>query len=119
MSLRMAVIGVGHLGQHHARILASLQGVTLTAVVDINRPRADAIAAAHRARAVYDARDLAGTVDAVTVAVPTERHREVAAPFLEAGIPVLVEKPLARTVVETDAMIETASSGSAILAVGH
>jgi predicted dehydrogenase len=119
MSLRVAVVGVGHLGQHHARILASLPGVSLIAVVDVNRPRADAIAAQHRSRPLYEARELAGQVDAVTVAVPTELHREVATPFLEAGIPVLVEKPLARTVAEADAMIDSAGRSGALLAVGH
>src|SRR5262245_42559076 len=113
--LRVAVIGVGHLGQHHARILGSLPGVALTAVVDVNRSRADTIAAANRTRAVYDAGDLEGQIDAVTVAVPTERHRELAAPFLEAGVPVLVEKPLARTVGESDVMIDLATRGGAIL----
>src|SRR5262245_26412081 len=112
-ALRVAVVGVGHLGKHHARILASLPGVSLTAVVDVNRPRADAIAAEHRSRPLYDARELAGQVDAVTVAVPTERHQDVAMPFLEAGIPVLVEKPLARAVGEADAMIQAAGRGGA------
>jgi predicted dehydrogenase len=119
MSLRVGVIGVGHLGKHHARILASLPGVALTAVVDVNQPRADSIAGEHRTRALYDAQDLRGEIDAVTVAVPTERHREVATPLLEAGIPVLVEKPLARTLEEADAMIAAAANGGATLAVGH
>jgi predicted dehydrogenase len=119
MSLRIAVIGVGHLGKHHARILSTLPGVTLAAVVDTNRARADEIAAAHRTRAAYDARDLMGQVDAVTVAVPTAIHRDIALPFLEAGVPALVEKPLARTIFEADALIAAAARAGAVLAVGH
>jgi predicted dehydrogenase len=119
MSMRIAVIGVGHLGKHHARILSTLPGVTLAAVVDTNRARADEIAAAHRTRAAYDARDLMGQVDAVTVAVPTAIHRDIALPFLEAGVPALVEKPLARTIFEADALIAAAARAGAVLAVGH
>src|SRR5437868_2643122 len=105
MKLRVAVIGVGHLGRHHARILGALPGVELVAVVDTNRTRADEIAAAHGARAAYDACEVMGQVDAVTVAVPTERHCDVALPFLQAGVAVLVEKPMARSIGEADAMI--------------
>ena len=107
-TLRVAAIGVGHLGRHHARILSGLPGVELVAVCDTNRARADDIAAAHGTRAVYDARELAGAVDAVTVAVPTERHAAVACPFLESRVPALVEKPLARNLAEADAMIAAA-----------
>ena len=119
MSLRIAVIGVGSLGRHHARILASLPGVELVAVVDTNRARSEEVAAAHGTTPLVDARDLAGLVDAVTVAVPTELHREIAVPFLAAGIPVLVEKPMARSLAEADELIAAAASGKAILAVGH
>jgi len=119
MAVRVAVIGVGHLGRHHARILSTLPGVTLAAVVDTNRARADEVAAAHRTRAAYDARDLMGQVDAVTIAVPTAIHRDVALPFLEAGVPALVEKPLARTIFEADALIAAAARAGAVLAVGH
>src|SRR5258707_12761041 len=105
MSLRIAVIGVGHLGKHHARILSALPGVELVAVVDTNRARAEAIAAATSTRAAFDSRELAGLVDAVTVAVPTGLHRDVALPVLQAGVPVLAAKPIARSVVEADELI--------------
>src|SRR5207302_5895067 len=117
MVLRIAVIGVGHLGKHHARILASLPGVELVAVVDTNRPRAEEIASAHGTRALFDARDLDGQVDAVTIAVPTEIHRAIARPFLDAGIAALVEKPLARSLAEADDMIAAAASRGSVLAV--
>jgi predicted dehydrogenase len=120
LSLRVAVIGVGHLGRHHARILASLPGAELVAVVDTNRARADEIAAAYGTTAAYDARELAGRgVDAVTVAVPTESHLDVAVPFLDAGIGVLVEKPMARSIEEANVMIAAAARSHAILAIGH
>ena len=119
MSLRVAVVGVGHLGRHHARILSALPGVRLAAVVDSNRDRARDIAAGVGAEALFDARDLVGEVDAVTIAVPTEIHREIAVPFLEARVPVLVEKPMARSVAEADDMIEAAARAGVPLAVGQ
>jgi predicted dehydrogenase len=117
--MRIAVIGVGHLGKHHARILASLPDVELAAVVDTNRPRAQEVAAAHGTQALFDAAALVGQVDAVTVAVPTEQHLAVALPFLRAGVAVLVEKPMARSLEEADRMIEAAKAGDAVLAVGQ
>jgi predicted dehydrogenase len=119
MALRIAVVGVGHLGRHHARILSSLPGVTLVAVVDKNRARAEEIALATGARALVDHGELLGQVDAVTIAVPTELHHDVARPFLAAGVPVLVEKPMARSLAEADAMIRAAATGGALLAVGQ
>src|SRR5258705_7935530 len=119
MTLRIAVIGVGHLGKHHARILSSLPGAELVAVVDVNRARAEEIAAANHTMAAFDARDVLGRVDAVTIATPTETHRSLALPFLRAGISVLVEKPMARSVEEADELIEAAADAGATLAVGH
>jgi predicted dehydrogenase len=119
MSLRVGVVGVGHLGRHHARILSALPGVELVGVADTNRARAEEVAALHGTRALFDARDLSGLVDAVTVAVPTEVHRDIALPFLKAGVPVLVEKPMARTLAEADELIAAAARSNAALAVGH
>jgi len=117
--MRVAVVGVGHLGKHHARILASLPGVELTAVVDTNQARAEEIAAANGTRALMRATSLIGKVDAVSIAVPTEQHLAVALPFLEAGTGVLVEKPMARSLEEADLMIAAAAKSGAVLAVGH
>jgi predicted dehydrogenase len=119
MALRIAVIGVGYLGRHHARILSTLPGVELVAVVDTNRPRAEEMAAANRTRALTDYRDVIRQVDAVTIAVPTEQHRDVAIAFLAAGVPSLVEKPMARSLDEADAMIAAARQTSVPLAVGQ
>src|SRR5258705_13544237 len=89
---RIAVIGVGHLGQHHARLLASIEGVELVGVCDTNRGRADDIAAKFGGQSFGDVRDLVSRVDAVTIAAPTVSHLDIALPFLEAGIATLVEK---------------------------
>src|SRR5947209_1354508 len=115
MSVRIAVVGVGHLGRHHARILAALPGAELVAVVDTNRPRAEEVAAAHGTRPLFDARELVGTVDAVTVAVPTHLHREIALPFVTKGVAVLVEKPMTRTLAEADELIAASNKSGAVL----
>jgi predicted dehydrogenase len=119
MKTRVAVIGVGALGKHHARILAEMPDVELTGVVDINEARAREIAGLVNAPWVADAADLRGRVDAVTVAVPTESHLRVALPFLERGTAVLVEKPLARDPHEAQQLLDAAASSGAIFAVGH
>ena len=119
MSLRMAVIGVGYLGRHHARILSTLPGAELVAVVDTNRTRAEEMAAAHATRSFTDYRDVIGQVDAVSIAVPTGLHCAIAMPFLSAGIAVLVEKPMARSPAEAESMIAAARDAGAVLAVGH
>lgn len=117
--LRVAVVGVGHLGRHHARILGSMPDVELTAVADSRPEQALAIAESLGVRAVVDYRELIGRVDAVSIAVPTVLHREVAGAFLEAGIPAMVEKPLAGTVAEAEELVELARSAGATLQVGH
>jgi predicted dehydrogenase len=119
MTLRVAVIGVGHLGKHHARILSTLPGAELVAVVDTNRSRAEEIAAANNTQPAFDYRDVIGRVDAATLAVPTELHHDISLPLLAAGVHVLVEKPMARTLAEADAMIEAAADAGVVLAVGH
>jgi predicted dehydrogenase len=117
-ALRLAVVGIGHVGRHHARILSTIAGARLVSVVDLIPARASAAAAATGARALTDSREL-GEVDAVTIAVPTELHREVAMPFLERGIAVLIEKPMASSLAEADDLIRAAHTSGATLAVGH
>jgi predicted dehydrogenase len=99
--------------------MSSLAGVTLVGVVDVNAPRAQDIAARYGTRAYTDAAEVLDLVDAVTVAVPTESHLAVARPFLERGIAALVEKPIARSVREAEALIDAARTGGAVLAAGH
>jgi predicted dehydrogenase len=117
--VRLAVIGVGHLGRHHARIAAGLDGASFVAAVDIDASRASAAVAGSQAEALTDYRALFGRVDAVTVAVPTVDHLAIAREFLERGVHVLVEKPMAPSLAEADELLRAAEAGHATLAVGH
>jgi predicted dehydrogenase len=117
--LRVAVIGVGHLGQHHARLLASIDGVELVGVCDTNRSRAAEIASKFGSHSFESVRELVSRVDAVTIAAPTVSHVDLALPFLEAGIATLVEKPIASSVEEAERLIDAAQRGHALLATGH
>lgn len=117
--LRVAVIGVGHLGRHHARILAGIDGVKLVAVADSRLEQAQAVASPLGAEAVADYRDLLDRVDAVSVAAPTSLHRDIAGPFLDRGIATLVEKPLAASLPEAEALVASARRAGALLQVGH
>ena len=121
-NLKTAVIGVGSLGQHHARNYAELarEGVgEFVGVCDINEESARA-AAEKTGGAVYtDWSELLDKTDAVSIVTPTETHAEIACAFLEKGVHVLVEKPIARTLEETDRMIAAAQETGAKLMVGH
>ena len=117
--LRMAVIGVGHLGQHHARILAGLPDVDLVGVVDANAEQARAIAAKLGTTGYEHFEQLIGRVDAVSVVTPTIHHHAVASAFLTAGVPTLVEKPVCRTLAEADDLIALAAKAGVPLQVGH
>jgi predicted dehydrogenase len=117
--IRTAVVGVGYLGRHHARIHASMPGARLVAVVDIDAARAEAIGREHGAEALTDARRLEGRVDAVSLAVPTVHHAEIGCALLERGIDLLVEKPIAESLPSADALIRAAGAGGRILQVGH
>ncbi|RPI52271.1 MAG: gfo/Idh/MocA family oxidoreductase [Acidobacteria bacterium] len=119
MKTRVAVIGVGALGKHHARILSQLPDVELAGVVDINEARAREIGGVVSAPWSTNAAEMLGRVDAVTVAVPTQSHLQVALPFLQRGTAVLVEKPLARDVREARQMIDAAAASGAVFGVGH
>ncbi|HEV2883647.1 MAG TPA: Gfo/Idh/MocA family oxidoreductase [Pyrinomonadaceae bacterium] len=122
MPLRTAVIGVGHLGRQHARIHSNLAAEGLTqfvAVCDLNEDTSQNIATERQVKSTTDWRELIGAVDAVSLAVPTESHSEIACGLLEAGIHVLVEKPIARTLAEADDMVAAASQSGALLQVGH
>ena len=117
--VRIGVVGVGHLGQHHARLLASMPDVTLVGVVDTRPGRADEIAAKYGVAGHTNVERLYGQVDAVSIAVPTESHVTVALPFIERGVAALVEKPIAGTVADADRLITAASARDVILAAGH
>ncbi|MFN2492167.1 MAG: Gfo/Idh/MocA family oxidoreductase [Pyrinomonadaceae bacterium] len=120
--LRTAVIGVGHLGRQHARIHSNLAGetlITFVSVCDLNEQTARDVASERKVEWTTDWQDLIGKVDAVSLAVPTESHCQIACALLEAGIHVLVEKPIARTLDEAEKIIGAARKGRALLQVGH
>ena len=117
--LRVAVIGVGHLGQHHARLFAEMPDVELVGVVDTRTGRAEEIAGKCGTRAFSNADDVRSMVDAVTVAVPTQAHVDVAMPFVTQGTAVLVEKPLASSLADADRLIAAAAQRGSVLAAGH
>jgi predicted dehydrogenase len=122
LKLRTAVIGVGHLGRQHARIHSDLAAEGLTefvSVCDLDEKIAHEISLERKVEWTVDWRALVGHVDAVSLAVPTEAHCEIAVELLAAGIHVLVEKPIARTLEEADRMIEAAAKSGALLQVGH
>ncbi len=116
--LRIAVVGAGAFGRNHMRVIRSLPNAELAAVCDADLERASAAAAEFETRALPLA-ELAGAVDAAIVAVPTSVHAEVGCRLLEAGIDVLVEKPIAPTLAEADALIDAAARNGRILQVGH
>ncbi|MCS6897653.1 MAG: Gfo/Idh/MocA family oxidoreductase [Nitrospira sp.] len=118
-TLRAGVIGVGHLGQHHARLYATLPGVILAGVVDQDRGRAELIAGRHGTKVFETISDLLRVVDVVSVAVPTSAHYSVARACLEAGKHVLVEKPLAAHLTEAKELVELARIKGCLLQVGH
>lgn len=120
--LKTATIGVGSLGRHHARNHATLAGEgknEFIAVCDSREETARSIAEEYKTEWTTDWRSLIGRVDAVSLSTPTESHCEIGCALLEAGIHVLVEKPIARTLEEADKMIEAAQKSGAMLMVGH
>jgi predicted dehydrogenase len=117
--LPVGVIGVGALGQHHARHLARLEDVRLVGVYDVDPARSAQIAAEQGTAAFDEVDDLLAVVEAVTVAVPTPAHAEVGIRALGQGVPVLMEKPLAATLEEADSLIAAAKRRGVQLQVGH
>src|SRR5213594_308400 len=117
--LRAGVVGAGHMGQYHLLAYAEFWDIELAGVVDTDRERAAQVAAYYDTRALMDHRDLIGVVDFASVAVPTEQHFKVAADLLEAGVSVLVEKPIAPTVEEARELFAIARRSGAVLHVGH
>lgn len=117
--VRIAVVGVGAFGKNHARVLSALDEAALVAVVDADRERAEAVAAEYGCLSLADPAELAGRVEAAVVAVPTVHHEAVAAPLLEAGIDLLVEKPAAPDLESLDRMAAAADANGRIVQVGH
>lgn len=117
--LRVGVIGVGYLGRIHASIYARLPTVDLVGVVDTDAERAGTVAEATGCAAFTDPNALRGQVDAVSVVVPTSAHLTVARPYLEAGVHMLLEKPVAADAAAGAEIVALAERSGAILQIGH
>ncbi len=117
--IRCGVVGVGFLGQHHARIYSSMEGVELVGVCDASEARAAEIAAMYGCRAFPSPEALARECDAVSVVVPTDRHCEVASALLPLGVHLFIEKPICATSEEAAIITEAAAKSGAIVQVGH
>jgi predicted dehydrogenase len=117
--VRLAVVGVGHLGRHHARVAAELPGIALVGIHDHHEGRAEEVARERGLRVLSGPEEVAEAAEAVVVATPTSSHGALGRFFLERGLDVLVEKPLAPAVEEATALVALARSRSRVLAVGH
>jgi len=117
--IKVAVIGVGHLGRQHARLYAELHGVELVGVVDIVNSRAEEIAGLYNTIPYTDYRQILGRVEAVSLAVPTTDHSRIGVDLLDHGVDVLVEKPIATAIEDGRALIDAAARNGRVLQVGH
>lgn len=117
--LRIAVIGVGHLGKEHARILSDFPDVELVGVADVDFEQAQTIARRCRTRAFADYWPLLNLVDAAVIAVPTTYHHAIGCEFLKRQIPLLIEKPLALSVEQSGELLELSRAHDVLLQVGH
>jgi len=117
--LKCGVVGVGYLGQHHARIYSELEGVELAAILEQDPVRAKEIGERFDCPIVSTLEELAQACDAVSVVVPTDKHHEVAIPLLEAGCHLLIEKPICASVEEATEILAAANRANALVQVGH
>lgn len=117
--LRVGVIGVGSLGQHHARNYAEIKDVVLAGVADADPARALEIAVRHKTQAFADHRELLGQVDAVSVVVPTSLHHQVARDVIAAGKHLLLEKPITSTIAQARELVDLAGQAGTKLQIGH
>jgi len=117
--VRVAVIGVGHLGSQHSRVYREMEDVDLVGVVDVDEARGQETAEKNETSFFRDYRELFGEVDAVSVVTPTESHYPIAREFLEMGVSVLVEKPMTMSVEEAKSLVEVAKGSQGALQVGH
>jgi predicted dehydrogenase len=119
LAIKVGVIGVGYLGQHHARIYSEIEGAELVGVADTNRQQAETIAEKYHCEAMYDYRDMLGIVDALSIVTPTTSHFPIALDCLRAGKDILIEKPITVTVAEADHLIGESAHTGCIIQVGH
>jgi predicted dehydrogenase len=119
LAVKVGVIGVGYLGQHHARIYSEIEEAELVAVSDIDRDKAAAFAEKYQCEASSDYREILPKVDALSIVTPTTSHFEIALACLQAGKDMLIEKPITVTVKEADELIDEAKKRDCIIQVGH
>lgn len=117
--LKAAVIGAGHLGQFHARVYAELEAADLRFVVDVDPHRAEEIAQSYGATPAQDYHAILDQVDVASIVTPTTQHHAVARDCIEAGVHLLVEKPITATVQQADDLIRLAQHHAVTLQVGH
>lgn len=117
--VKIAVVGVGHLGRHHARVASGLPGARCVGVFDHHAGRGEEVAREFGVPALRDLESVAGLADAVVLATPTVTHAELALFYLSRGLDVLVEKPIAATLDEADALLAKARAAGRVIAVGH
>jgi predicted dehydrogenase len=117
--VRAGVVGVGYLGQYHAEKYAGMQGVELVGVVDPDHGRASDVAGKLKTQAYRESSELLGRVDAVSIVAPTVLHHRIAKQFLDAGVHVLLEKPITVTLEQADELIDLAARKNVVLQVGH
>jgi len=119
VSIKVGVIGVGYLGQHHARIYSEIKDAELIALVDTDEERAKNLALKYNCRAYSDYKDIINELDAVSIVTPTVLHHKIAMDFIRAGKDVLIEKPITVSVAEADEIIKEAEKKNRIVQVGH
>lgn len=117
--IRVGVVGVGHMGRYHAGVYHELDEVDLVAVADVDQDRAQSIAKQYDTRPLHDYRDMIGLVDAVSIVVPTSQHYPVAREFLNAGVHILIEKPIASTLKQAEELFRIAEEQRRVLQIGH
>lgn len=117
--VKVGVIGIGNMGQHHARVLSRLKDVELVGISDVNVERGIETASHYQIHFFENYKDLLEQVDAVCVAVPTRLHHSVGMTCLKAGVHVLIEKPIAASIAEAESLVNAAADYSCILQVGH
>src|SRR6266542_1108625 len=117
--IRVAVIGAGQFGRNHCRVVDQSTRADLTAIVDSEPGRAAEATRTYQAEALADWRELEGRIDAAVVAVPTSAHAEVGCGLMEAGIDVLLQKPIASDLAASRPLLETAERYARILQIGH
>lgn len=119
MSVRVGVIGVGYLGQHHARIYSEIEEAELIAVVDIDKKKADTLAEKYRCESYTDYRKILHKVDALSIVTPTTSHYGIALECLRVGKDILIEKPITGSIKEADELILESEKRGCILQAGH